>query len=87
MGSDGTTTVSVSAFMSLGGSVGAYTKVLTVNPTLYSQVGTYHVKLAVSNTYGGSVTVNAIQIIVECRITSVSSLVTPTDDSRTYTLH
>ena len=46
--------------MSLGGNVGAYTNVLTVNPTLSTQAGTYHVKLAVTNTYGGSVTINAI---------------------------
>ena len=62
-------------------SLGSNTNILTVNPTLVTQVGTYHVKLTVSNTFsaGGSVTINAIQIKVDCRVTSLANLVTPTD--------
>ena len=60
---------------------GLNTNVLTVNPTDVNQVGTYHVKLTVSNTFsaGGSVTINAIQIKVDCRVTSIANLVIPTD--------
>ena len=60
-------------------SLGSNTNVLTVNPTDISQVGIYRVKLAVSNTFGGSVTINAIKIIVDCVVTSIANLVTPTD--------
>ena len=61
---------------------------LVVNPTTSNHIGTYSIRLAQSNTVGtSSVSVNSIQIIVDCVVTSIAALVTPTDSDRTYTLY